>query len=261
MSTGNGTMAGVATETILNVQNLTVSFDGFKALDDLDVAMTRGELRFLIGPNGAGKTTLLDVVTAKTRPQAGRVTFNGDVNVLHTPEHILVRRGLARKFQTPSVFASLNVFENLEAAAGFDDGTLRLFSRLTAEDRDTIQDVLERIGLVERADVRAGTLAHGEKQWLEIGMLLVQKPTLLLLDEPVAGMTRAERNRTGELLQSIAESCSVLVVEHDMEFVRNFASTVTVLHLGRLLTQGPVAAVQNDERVIEVYIGRSRHAH
>ncbi|MCL4861979.1 MAG: urea ABC transporter ATP-binding protein UrtD [Caldilineaceae bacterium] len=249
------------TEIILSVQNLTVSFDGFKALDGLDFAMADGELRFVIGPNGAGKTTLLDVVTGKTRPQQGAVTFNGGLNVLRTPEHQLVQKGIGRKFQTPTIFGSLTVFENLEAAAGFNDGIVRVFGRVSADDRAKIEQTLELIGLHGRAHVRAGILAHGEKQWLEIGMLLVQEPRLLLLDEPVAGMTRQERNRTGELLQAIAQRCSVLVVEHDMEFMRSFATTVSVLHMGKLLCQGSVQTVQNDPRVIEVYLGRSHQQH
>jgi urea transport system ATP-binding protein len=248
-------------EMILTVNEVTVSFDGFRALDGLDFAMHKGELRFVIGPNGAGKTTLLDVVTGKTRPQQGSVTFNGGLNVLRTSEHKLVRQGIGRKFQTPTIFGSLTVFENLEAAAGFDDGVARLFGRLSAADRERADEILNLIGLRERAAVRAGVLAHGEKQWLEIGMLLMQEPRLLLLDEPVAGMTRQERNRTGELLQQIAQRCSVLVVEHDMEFMRNFATTVSVLHMGKLLCEGPVQEVQNDERVVEVYLGRSAVKH
>lgn len=244
-------------ETILDVQNVTVSFDGFKALDNLDFSIKKGELRFVIGPNGAGKTTLLDVATGKTRPAAGKVIFNGNVNVAQEMEHTLVRKGLGRKFQTPSVFGSLSVYENLEAAVGFNDPTLSLLRGVTEEEEMLIHDTLALIGLTERQNVHAGILAHGEKQWLEIGMLLVQKPSLLLLDEPVAGMTRQERNRTGELLQSIAHRCSVLVVEHDMEFVRNFAKTVTVLHLGQMLCEGAVEDVQQDERVIKVYLGRA----
>jgi urea transport system ATP-binding protein len=244
---------------ILDVKDVTVSFAGFKALDQLDFAMTQGELRFVIGPNGAGKTTLLDVVTGKTRPQHGTVVFDSHLNVLRTLEHKLVQQGIARKFQTPTVFGSLTVYENLEAAAGFDDGIIRLFASLSTSDKQKIQTTLELIGLQDRATVRAGTLAHGEKQWLEIGMLLVQEPKLLLLDEPVAGMTRRERNRTGALLQEIAKRCSVLVVEHDMDFVRNFATTVSVLHMGHLLCQGPVQQVQSDPRVIEVYLGRGRN--
>jgi urea transport system ATP-binding protein len=248
-------------ERILAVDAVTVSFDGFRALDQLDFAMHAGELRFVIGPNGAGKTTLLDVVTGKTRPQQGAVVFNGGVNVLRTAEHQLVQRGIGRKFQTPTIFTSLTVFENLEAAAGFNDGIFTLFRGLSKADHDKVDEILELIGLSQRAQVRAGVLAHGEKQWLEIGMLLVQEPKLLLLDEPVAGMTRQERNRSGELLQTITQRCSVLVVEHDMEFVRNFATTVSVLHMGKLLCEGPVQAMQSDPRVIEVYLGRSHVKH
>ena len=250
-------MNSQANEKILDVQNVTVSFDGFKALDGLDFSIKKGELRFVIGPNGAGKTTLLDVVTGKTRPASGKILFNGSVDVAHEMEHTLVRKGLGRKFQTPSVFASLTVYENLEAAVGFNDPTLSLLRGLTEAEEALIHDTLALIGLTERMGVPAGILAHGEKQWLEIGMLLVQKPSLLLLDEPVAGMTRQERNRTGELLQSIAHRCSVVVVEHDMEFVRNFAKTVTVLHLGQMLCEGAVEDVQKDERVVKVYLGRA----
>lgn len=263
-ATSNGVLThnspnGVATQQkIIDVQEVTVSFDGFKALNNLNFSMQRGELRFVIGPNGAGKTTLLDVMTGKTRPQIGTVTFDGEVNVLRAAEHELVRQGIGRKFQTPTVFAPLTVYENLEAAAGFNDGVFHLFSKLSTPLHQKIDDILNLIGLWERAYVRAGILSHGEKQWLEIGMLLMQEPKLLLLDEPVAGMTRQERNRTGELLREIAKRCSVLVVEHDMEFVRNYAGKVSVLHLGSLLTEGPVEQVQSDPQVIEVYIGRSR---
>lgn len=255
----NGVRNSVATpDKIIDVQGVTVSFDGFKALNNLNFAMQRGELRFVIGPNGAGKTTLLDVMTGKTRPQQGSVTFDGNLNVLRAAEHELVRHGIGRKFQTPTVFAPLTVYENLEAAAGFNDGVLHLFSKLAEPLHQKIDEMLQLIGLWERAYVRAGILSHGEKQWLEIGMLLMQEPKLLLLDEPVAGMTRQERNRTGALLQEIAKRCSVLVVEHDMEFVRNYAAKVSVLHLGSLLTEGAVEQVQSDPQVIEVYIGRSR---
>lgn len=255
----NGFHHGVTPQDkIVDVQSVTVSFDGFKALNNLNFSMQRGELRFVIGPNGAGKTTLLDVMTGKTRPQQGAVIFNGGINVLRAAEHELVQHGIGRKFQTPTVFAPLTVYENLEAAAGFTDGAFHLFSQLADPLHQKIDDILCLIGLSERAYVRAGILSHGEKQWLEIGMLLMQEPKLLLLDEPVAGMTREERNRTGELLGAIAKRCSVLVVEHDMEFVRNYAGKVSVLHLGSLLTEGPVEQVQNDPQVIEVYIGRSR---
>ena len=245
-------------EKLMKVEGVTVSFDGFKALNNLNFSLAHGELRFVIGPNGAGKTTLLDVMTGKTRPQSGTVTFNSTINVLREAEHELVRHGIGRKFQTPTVFAPLTVYENLEAAAGFHDGVFHLFSKLAEPLHQKIDDILKLIGLWERAYVRAGILSHGEKQWLEIGMLLMQEPKLLLLDEPVAGMTRQERNRTGELLREISSRCSIIVVEHDMEFVRNYAGKVSVLHLGSLLTEGPVEQVQNDPQVIEVYIGRSR---
>lgn len=245
-------------DTILSAKGVTVSFDGFKALNNLNFSMGRGELRFVIGPNGAGKTTFLDVLTGKTRPQQGIVIFDESVNVLRTTEHELVRKGIGRKFQTPTVFSPLTVYENLETAAGFTEGTLGLFRQVAPETEERINHVLELVGLWERAFVRAGILSHGEKQWLEIGMLLMQEPKLLLLDEPVAGMTRSERDRTGELVQEVAKRYSVLVVEHDMDFVRNYANTVSVLHLGSLLTEGPVAQVQSDPEVIAVYIGRSR---
>jgi urea transport system ATP-binding protein len=241
--------------TMIDVRDVTVSFAGFKALDGLNFTMQQGELRFIIGPNGAGKTTLLDVLTGKVRPIQGSVHFGKNINVLNTSENRLVQAGIARKFQTATIFNSLTVFENLEAAVGFHDNSVKLFTRLSPERRERIEATLEKIGLTQRANVRAGILAHGEKQWLEIGMLLVQQPKLLLLDEPVAGMTRQERNRSGRILQEIAKDCSVVVVEHDMEFVRNFASTITVLHLGKLLCQGSVQDIQNDPRVVEVYLG------
>jgi urea transport system ATP-binding protein len=252
--------AGPVQTPIIKVDDLTVNFDGFRALDGLDFSMQSGELRFVIGPNGAGKTTLLDVLTGKTRPQRGCIFFDGKVNVIRTAEHLLVRKGIARKFQTPTVFGSLTVYENLEAAAGYAEPTYQLMSPLPTAAIENIGAVLSLIGLEHRANVRAGILAHGEKQWLEIGMLLVQKPKLLLLDEPVAGMSRSERNLTGQLLQRIVKECSVLVVEHDMEFVRSFANTVTVLHMGKRLCEGPVYDVQNDPRVVEVYLGRAHPA-
>ncbi len=242
---------------ILDVQNVTVSFDGFKALNALNFTMNYGELRFVIGPNGAGKTTLMDVITGKTRPSSGRIVFDGHLDVLRLPEHRIVQEGIGRKFQTPSVFASLSVFENLEAAIGFKSRVRGLFGSINAAELETITAILEKIGLKDRAKVRAGQLSHGEKQWLEIGMLLVQEPKLMLLDEPIAGMTRRERDKTGELLQAISEHRSVLVVEHDMQFMRQFASTVTVMHSGQVLCEGTVETVQNDPCVIEVYLGRS----
>ncbi|HTN83209.1 MAG TPA: urea ABC transporter ATP-binding protein UrtD [Sorangium sp.] len=266
--TGNQQRSDVMSRgNIVEVQQVTVSFDGFKVLDGLDFSIGRGELRFLIGPNGAGKTTLLDILTGRTRPSSGRVVFYGGgetgreaVEAQRLPEHALVRLGVGRKFQTPAVFGSLTVLENLEAAMGFRESAPGLLRGLSAQQEKEISETLDRIGLRRRADVRAAVLAHGERQWLEIGMLLVQQPKLLLLDEPVAGMTRRERDRTGELVQEIARHRSVLVVEHDMEFVRRYASTVTVLHAGRRLCEGPVEEVQGDAKVIEVYLGRAHDA-
>jgi urea transport system ATP-binding protein len=245
---------------ILDIQNVTVSFDGFKALDGLNFSMNVGELRFLIGPNGAGKTTLVDVITGKTRPSSGQVIFDGHLDVRHLPEHRLVQAGIGRKFQTPSIFPSLSVVENLEVALGYKGQRTRLFRAPQPAETAIMEKTLHSVGLIERAQVRAGQLSHGEKQWLEIGILLVQEPKLLLLDEPVAGMTRRERDRTGELLQAMSQHRSVLVVEHDMQFVRQFANIVTVMHTGRVLCEGPMDVVQNDPRVTEVYLGRAQAA-
>jgi urea transport system ATP-binding protein len=247
------------TKNILDVQNVTVSFDGFTVLNNLNFSIGYGELRFLIGPNGAGKTTLLDIITSKTKPTQGKVIFDGKVDIHDWLEHKIVQHGVARKFQTPSVFGSLSVYENLESAVSFRLRSLQLFRRLSHPHADKIHEILALIGLENKSGVKAGLLSHGERQWLEIGMLLIQEPKLLLLDEPVAGMTRQERNRTGELLQKIAKDRAVVVVEHDMEFVRAFANTVTVLHMGQVLCEGPMESVQNDERVIEVYLGRKHN--
>lgn len=248
------------TDKIIDVKGVTVSFDGFKVLDNLDFSINNGELRFLIGPNGAGKSTLLDIMTAKTRPDKGKVIFDQNVNVTHMSEHQLVRHGIGRKFQTPSVFGSLTVFENLEAAIGFKTRVYKLGSGLSAEQITKIEETLEVTNLKEQRNTLAGILSHGQKQWLEIGMLLVQEPKLVLLDEPVAGMTRRERDHTGELLHRIAQNRSILVVEHDMLFVRQFASIVTVLHMGKLLREAPVEEIQADPEVIEVYLGRGHKA-
>ncbi len=248
----------IDTRTILEVREVSVSFDGFKALDGLDFSMAYGELRFLIGPNGAGKTTLLDIITGKTRPTSGHVTFDGVSNVQRWPEHRLAQLGVARKFQTPAIFGSLTVYQNLEAAVSFRDRIAPIFRALSTRQQQVIDATLEMIDLRPRAATRASLLSHGEKQWLEIGMLLAQEPKLLLLDEPVAGMTRRERDRTGELLRAITQQRSALVVEHDMEFVRRFATTVTVMHTGKVLVEGPIEAVQRDPRVVEVYLGRAR---
>ncbi|AEF93626.1 urea ABC transporter, ATP-binding protein UrtD [Desulfotomaculum nigrificans CO-1-SRB] len=248
--------------TILYLENVTVSFDGFKAVDSLNTYVKYGELRFLIGPNGAGKTTLLDVICGKVKPATGRVVFKEDIDIGSKQEYEIVQLGIGRKFQAPSVFGNLTVFENLELAIQKERGIwASLFGKLTSEQRDKIFAILETIGQLEKAHEKAETLSHGEKQWLEIGMLLVQEPEMLLLDEPVAGMTKKETEKTGELLRAIAKDRSVLVVEHDMEFVRNFAEKVTVMHEGKILCEGSMEQVQSDPRVVEVYLGRGGDSH
>jgi len=222
----------------------------------VDLTVEQGELRFLIGPNGAGKTTLIDVVTGLTRPAAGTVRFAG-TDLTGRREHKIVRLGIGRTFQTSVVFEELTVVENLDLAAGFRR-PLPTLLRQRRGISGTVAQALERIGLADLAGRPAGVLSHGQRQWLEIGMLIAQKPRLLLLDEPVAGMSRDERERTGELLTEIAKDHTVVVVEHDMEFLRRYASQVTVLHEGRVLVEGDVATVQADPRVQEVYLGRSR---
>ena len=244
------------TAALLDIQDLEIGFDGIRVLDGLSLTLAPGELRFLIGPNGAGKTTLLDVVSGKTKPRGGRVLFDGQ-DALRLPPNRLARLGMARKFQTPAVFGNLTVYENLEAAGGYRDRGLDLLLPARPAIRSRLVEVLEMTGLTPYAGQKAGLLSHGQQQWLEIGMLLVPRPKLLLLDEPVAGLTRAERIRTGELLGAIRESCGMLIVEHDMAFVRQFDATVTVLHQGRVLVEGPMSTVQADERVIEVYLGRA----
>jgi urea transport system ATP-binding protein len=231
-----------------------VEFDGVRAIDGLNLDVIEGELRFLIGPNGAGKTTLVDVISGLTRPRAGSVLFWGQ-ELVGRSEFDIVRRGVGRTFQTATVFESLTVLENLDLAASFRRSFISLFRRRRGLSDDVV-NVLELCRLTEFSEQPAGVLAHGQKQWLEIGMLLVQKPRMLLLDEPVAGMTREERNETGEVLQLVARDHTVIVVEHDMDFLRRFASKVTVMHEGRVLCEGPVAAIQADPRVREVYLGK-----
>jgi urea transport system ATP-binding protein len=246
--------------SIVYLENVTVDFDGFKALRDLNFFMDHRELRVVIGPNGAGKTTLLDVISGKVQPAAGRVIFGKHTDLVGRRENEIASLGIGRKFQTPSIFANLTVRENLELSLARPSkavmATLR--ARLTPEQRGRIDETLETIGLAGRGAERAGGLSHGEKQWLEIGMVIVQQAELLLVDEPVAGMTDEETARTAELLRSVARDRAVLVIEHDMEFVRSLARKVTVLHEGSVLCEGSVDQVQQDERVREVYLGRSR---
>jgi urea transport system ATP-binding protein len=242
---------------VLYLDGISVSFDGFKALDDLSLAIDAGELRCVIGPNGAGKTTMMDVITGKTRPDTGRAFFGQTIDLARLTEAQIAHAGIGRKFQKPTIFEHHSAFENLELAMKADKRVRRtLFARLGSEERDRIAATLERIGLAGRTDRPAGLLSHGQKQWLEIGMLLMQEPRLLLLDEPVAGMSDEETDRTAELFLSLAGTHSLVVVEHDMAFVGRIARKVTVLHEGRVLAEGPLEQVQEDPRVIEVYLGR-----
>ncbi|MDH3379053.1 MAG: urea ABC transporter ATP-binding protein UrtD [Gammaproteobacteria bacterium] len=241
---------------ILTVSDLTVSFDGFKAVDDLSFSVNREELRTVIGPNGAGKTTLLDMICGKTKPTHGSIKFK-DLELSKMVEYQITRAGVGRKFQTPSIYQDLTVFENLEISSPTERSVFgALFFEHTSESRRKIESVAERISLQGQLKTKAGKLSHGQKQWLEIGLLLMQEPDLLLLDEPVAGMSARERELTAELLNDIATGRSLVVIEHDMVFVKMIAQTVTVLHQGKVLAEGSMDEVQNDERVIEVYLGR-----
>ena len=251
--------AGVDTShgAILYLEDISVSFDGFKALNQLSLSIDVGELRCVIGPNGAGKTTMMDVITGKTQPDAGTAFFGQTTDLTVLTEAEIAQAGIGRKFQKPTIFERHSVFENLELAMKSDKRVRRtLFARLSSEERDRIAAMLERVGLARAADRTAGMLSHGQKQWLEIGMLLMQEPKLLLLDEPVAGMTDDETERTAELFLSLAGRHSLVVVEHDMAFIARIARTVTVLHEGSVLAEGSHEQVQNDPRVIEVYLGR-----
>ena len=239
----------------LEIRGLVTSFDGFHAVDGIDLTVEEGEIRFLIGPNGAGKTTLIDTITGLVKAAAGSVLFAG-TEMLGMKEYEIVRAGIGRTFQTPTVFERLSVVENIDLAASFRRPMRALLRRRKGVD-DSIANVLDEVGLTDHGPDEAGTLSHGQRQWLEIGMLLVQDPRLLLLDEPVAGMTKEERTRTGELLQDIARRRTLVVVEHDMDFVRRYASRVTVLHEGKVLCEGPVSEVQADPVVQEVYLGRA----
>jgi urea transport system ATP-binding protein len=243
--------------TILYLDDISVSFDGFKALNKLNLTIDAGELRCVIGPNGAGKTTMMDVITGKTRPDSGTAFFGQTIDLAKLSEPEIAHAGIGRKFQKPTVFEHHTVFENLELAMKTDkDVRASLFARLNSEQGHRIAETLDLVHLREAADFVAGSLSHGQKQWLEIGMLLMQEPRLLLLDEPVAGMTDEETERTAELCLSLAGSHSLIVVEHDMEFVARIARKVTVLHEGSVLAEGDLDKVQADPRVIEVYLGR-----
>ena len=242
---------------ILYLEDISVSFDGFQALKKLSLMIEVGELRCVIGPNGAGKTTMMDVITGRTRPDAGTCFFGQTIDLTRLSEAEIAHAGVGRKFQKPTIFESHTVFENLELAMKADKAVRRtLFARLSAEERDRIAETLQLIRLTESADRIAGLLSHGQKQWLEIGMLLVQEPKLLLLDEPVAGMSDEETERTAELFLALAGPHSLVVVEHDMAFIERIARKVTVLHEGSVIAEGPMEQVQTDPRVIEVYLGR-----
>lgn len=248
---------GRAAGSLLYLDGVTLSFDGFRALNGLSLVVEPGEMRAIVGPNGAGKTTMMDVVTGKTRPDAGRVLFKESIDLTRHDEAGIARLGIGRKFQKPTVFENHTVSDNLELALKGERGLFRtLLFGLTGAQRARIEEVLGIVRLAAFADRLAGELSHGQKQWLEIGMLLVQDPELLLVDEPVAGMTDAETEATAELLRAIAEDHSVIVVEHDMAFVRALGARVTVLHEGGVLAEGSLDQVQDHPRVIEVYLGR-----
>ena len=242
---------------VLYMEDISVSFDGFKALNKLSLQIDIGELRCIIGPNGAGKTTMMDVITGKTRPDEGTVFFGQTIDLTRMSEAQISTVGVGRKFQKPTIFEQHSVFENLELAMKADKRVrTTLFSRLSSVQKDSIAETLKIIRLNDSADQIAGLLSHGQKQWLEIGMLLMQEPKLLLLDEPVAGMSDDETERTAELFLSLAGKHSLVVVEHDMAFIEKIARKVTVLHEGSVLAEGPMDTVQADPRVIEVYLGR-----
>lgn len=243
------------TDFLLSIEDLTVSFDGFKAVDSLNLYIEKNELRVIIGPNGAGKTTVLDMICGKTRPTAGSIRFRNR-ELIGMPEHKIVRAGVGRKFQTPSIYENLTVFENLEVS--FPRGRSVAGCIAFRRTDDVIQRILKVAGeifLKDHLDVEGAYLSHGQKQWLEIGMLLMQEPDLLMLDEPVAGMSTVEREQTAELLKRISKDRGIIIIEHDMEFVSRIAHKVTVLHLGKILAEGSMSEIQQNPNVIEVYLG------
>ncbi|WP_286744050.1 urea ABC transporter ATP-binding protein UrtD [Aquabacterium sp. UBA2148] len=242
-------------EFVLYIEGLTVSFDGFKAIDSLNLYVDKNELRVIIGPNGAGKTTLLDLICGKTKASQGSIQFK-DQELTKKSEHAIVRSGVGRKFQTPSIYENLSVFQNLEVSFPQGRSVLgALAFKCTDEVKARVQVVAEEIGLADKLDMEAGLLSHGQKQWLEIGMLLMQEPELLMLDEPIAGMSAKERELTAELLKRICKGRSMIVIEHDMDFVKQIASKVTVMHQGKILAEGTMDQVQSDHKVIDVYLG------
>lgn len=243
------------TDFTLAIENLTVSFDGFKAVDDLTLYLDKNELHVVIGPNGAGKTTVLDLICGKTKATSGSIKFLNK-EITKQSEHAIVRAGVGRKFQTPSIYENLSVFENLEVSYPYGRGVFgSLMFKRTDKVIERVKEIAKEIMLDDYLDMEAGLLSHGQKQWLEIGMLLIQDPQLLMLDEPVAGMSVKEREQTAELLNKISQGRSVLVIEHDMEFVERIADKVTVLHQGKILAAGHMAQVQQDPKVVEVYLG------
>jgi urea transport system ATP-binding protein len=242
---------------VLYLDGVNVSFDGFKAINNLSLCIEQGEMRAIIGPNGAGKTTMMDIITGKTRPDSGQVLFKNNIDLTEYDEAEIANLGVGRKFQKPSVIESLTVFENLELSLKGTRSVLQaLFYKLSHEGLTKINDILELINLDEKRDDIAANLSHGQKQWLEIGMLISQEPELLLIDEPAAGMTDEETMKTAELFKKLAKNHSLVVVEHDMDFIAALECKVTVLHEGSVLAEGSLSTVQNNQKVIEVYLGR-----
>jgi urea transport system ATP-binding protein len=247
----------INSQTVLESKKITVEFSGFKAISNLDFKVTNNKVHFLIGPNGAGKTTLLDVICGKTQVSQGKVVYMEDQNLVKLKDFKIVHIGISRKFQTPSIFQNLTVYENLIISLKQDKGLwATITAKITKNQQKDIEEMLHLTGLIDEKDQQAGALSHGQKQWLEIAMVLLQDPGLVLLDEPIAGMSKVERLKTGEMIREIAKDRTVLIVEHDMDFVKEYADIVTVMHEGQLLCQGSMEEIQNDPRVREVYLGR-----